>query len=37
MAYKVAISESAIHDLDQILEYIAVNLTNPEAAISFSK
>ena len=30
--YKVLITELAENDIDKILEYISVNLTNPEAA-----
>ena len=36
MEYKVKISESAEHDLDGILSYIAGKLANPKAAADFA-
>ena len=36
MAYKVTISDSANHDLDEILTYISKTLANPKAAADFA-
>ena len=36
MAYKVKVTESADHDIDEILEYIIEKLANHKAAVDFS-
>ena len=36
MAYKVVATELAVQDLNGILEYIAVSLSNPTAAAAFA-
>ncbi|MDR1135481.1 MAG: type II toxin-antitoxin system RelE/ParE family toxin [Clostridiales Family XIII bacterium] len=36
MAYKVRISDSAEHDLNEIFKYIAEKLVNPRASVDFA-